>query len=257
MYNTTPPKRSELPSSAQLKRSTIIAALSALVILVVVILPSEYGVDATGMGRVLGLTKMGEIKTQLAEESAADAAATTASAPSAVNQPVAATSPELTSRVDEIERKLAEVMLKQQLRERVSSTRRPVESAPTAPAPTVTATPVILAPAPAPAPAVKSDQATVQLEPGQDIEIKLVMKAGKTATYRWTANGSVLNYDTHGDGGGRSISYVKGRGVPQDEGELTAAFDGNHGWFWRNRTNSPVTLSLQTRGEYESFNRVK
>ncbi|MES0871634.1 hypothetical protein [Pseudovibrio sp. SCP19] len=255
MYNTTPPKRSDLPSSAQLKRSTIIAALSALVILVVVILPSEYGVDATGMGRVLGLTEMGEIKTQLAEESAADAAATTASAPSAINQPVAATSPELTSRVDEIERKLAEVMLKQQLRERVSTTRHPAESAPTAPAPAVATAPVVQAPAPTPA--LKSDQATVQLEPGQGIEIKLVMKAGKTATYRWTANGSVLNYDTHGDGGGRSISYVKGRGVPQDEGELTAAFDGNHGWFWRNRTNSPVTLSLQTRGEYESFKRVK
>ena len=32
----------------------------------------------------------------------------------------------------------------------------------------------------------------------------------------------LLNYDTHGDGGGQSISYEKGRGVPGDEGELVA-----------------------------------
>ncbi|WP_057462098.1 hypothetical protein [Pseudovibrio sp. POLY-S9] len=252
MHNTTPPKRSELPSSAQLKRSTIIAALSALALLIVVILPSEYGVDATGMGRVLGLTEMGEIKTQLAEESATDAAA---SAPTAFTQPATTTSPELTNRVDEIERKLAEVMLKQQLRERVTATSRRVDTKTVAPAKTVAAVPA--AQPIAPTPAIKIDQTTIQLDPGQGVEVKLVMKAGKSAAFRWTANGGTLNFDTHGDGGGRSISYVKGRGVPQDEGQITAAFDGNHGWFWRNRTNSPVTLSLQTRGEYESFKRVK
>ncbi|WP_109314868.1 hypothetical protein [Pseudovibrio ascidiaceicola] len=255
MHNTTPPKRSELPSSAQLKRSTIIAALSALALLIIVILPSEYGVDATGMGRVLGLTKMGEIKTQLAEESATDAAATAAPASTTSTQPVAAVSPELNNRVDEIERKLAEVMLKQQLRERVTATSRQVEAKAVAPAKTVAAVPA--AQPVAPTPAIKSDQTTIQLDPGQGVEVKLVMKAGKSAAFRWTANGGTLNFDTHGDGGGRSISYVKGRGVPQDEGQITAAFDGNHGWFWRNRTNSPVTLSLQTRGEYESFKRVK
>ncbi|WP_241427577.1 HupE/UreJ family protein [Fertoeibacter niger] len=45
--------------------------------------------------------------------------------------------------------------------------------------------------------------------------------------------------DTHGDGSGNSISYEKGRAVPADAGELTAAFTGNHGWFWRNRGDAP------------------
>src|SRR3546814_17950651 len=39
-----------------------------------VVLPSEYGIDPTGIGRVIGLTEMGAIKMQLAEEAAADAA---------------------------------------------------------------------------------------------------------------------------------------------------------------------------------------
>ena len=29
---------------------------------------------------------------------------------------------------------------------------------------------------------------------------------------------------------------------------LEAAFDGKHGWFWRNRTDKPVTVTLHTEG---------
>ena len=72
MYNTDMPTRNELPSSAQLVRSTIIAAIVALVLLVTVVMPSEYALDPTGAGRLLGLTAMGEIKVQLVEEAAAD-----------------------------------------------------------------------------------------------------------------------------------------------------------------------------------------
>lgn len=74
MYNTDIPNREELPSTAKLVRSTIIAAIVALVLLVTVVMPAEYALDPTGAGRLLGLTEMGEIKEQLAEEAAADEA---------------------------------------------------------------------------------------------------------------------------------------------------------------------------------------
>lgn len=41
-------------------------------ILVTVVLPAEYGIDPTGVGRVLGLTEMGEIKRELLQEAARD-----------------------------------------------------------------------------------------------------------------------------------------------------------------------------------------
>lgn len=72
MFNANKPSLEDLPSSAQLFRSTIIAAVSAVAILVAVVLPAEYGIDPTGAGRVLGLTEMGEIKTQLSEEAEMD-----------------------------------------------------------------------------------------------------------------------------------------------------------------------------------------
>ena len=75
MYNSDSPIRAELPSSKQLFRSTVLALISAVVLLVAVVLPADYGIDPTGIGRILRLTEMGEIKKQLAAEAAADAAA--------------------------------------------------------------------------------------------------------------------------------------------------------------------------------------
>ncbi len=72
MYNAQKPNLDDLPSRAKLFRSTLIAAGAAAVILVTVVWPAEYGVDPTGVGGVLGLTEMGQIKTQLHEEAEAD-----------------------------------------------------------------------------------------------------------------------------------------------------------------------------------------
>ncbi len=72
MFNADKPSLDQLPTTTQLIRSTIIAGLSALTILLTVIRSAEYGIDPTGIGRGLGLTEMGEIKKQLAAEAEAD-----------------------------------------------------------------------------------------------------------------------------------------------------------------------------------------
>lgn len=74
MHNAPKPNIEDLPTKAQLRRSTIIATIGAIVIGVGVYLPAEYGTDPTGVGSILGLTEMGEIKQQLAAEAAADEA---------------------------------------------------------------------------------------------------------------------------------------------------------------------------------------
>ncbi|MFT0633629.1 transmembrane anchor protein, partial [Pseudomonas sihuiensis] len=81
MFNTKLPTQCELPTSRQLLRSTVIAVGVAAALLVTVVMPSEYAIDPTGVGRVLGLTQMGEMKEILAEEAAADAAVPPAAAP--------------------------------------------------------------------------------------------------------------------------------------------------------------------------------
>ena len=245
MYNTDLPRRVDLPSSARLLWSTFVAFVVAMLLLVTIIMPSEYAIDPTGIGRMLGLTQMGEIKTQLAEEAAADAHGGAAPAPSPIEA----------ERFDAIERQLNEIMTAvaalQAQGIAAPTTPAPVEQAATPSEPAVEENEVT----PASASAWR-DEIEITLAPGQGVEFKLVMAENAEAEFEWTANGSVLNFDTHGDGGGNSVSYEKGRGVAEQAGVLRAAFTGNHGWFWRNRTDAPVTLTLRTRGDYRELKRT-
>jgi hypothetical protein len=93
MFNTNVPTFNDLPTSAQLLRSTVLAMITAAVLLVTVVMPSEYAVDPTGVGRALGLTQMGEVKLQLAEEARADEAAAQSAAMTAAVIPSPTTAP--------------------------------------------------------------------------------------------------------------------------------------------------------------------
>ena len=213
MFNAERPDPSELPSTGRLLKSSGIAAIIASALLVTTVLPAEYGVDPTGVGSMLGLTEMGRIKMQLAEEAKADAAAENAGS-SAVAVPADVPSP-------------------------------PSVPAETSPSPAVQPVPS------APQAQAWADTTTVNLAPDASYEVKLVMEKDATARFEWFTNGPKVNYDTHGDGAGINYhGYGKGTNVDRQEGELTAAFTGSHGWFWRNRSGQPVTITLRTSGDY-------
>lgn len=212
MYNANKPDVSELPSTARLLKSTVIAAAVALALLVTIVLPAEYGVDPTRIGSVLGLTEMGRIKQQLAEEAAREDAVADIDAPTS-----AAAAP-------------ASVADK-----------------------TVPAAPIVTEQALAP---IWRDEITFTLAADAATEYKMMMAEGETAEFIWFTDGARVNYDTHGDRPGLNYhGYEKGS-VERLEGTLTAAFDGSHGWFWRNRSGAPLTVTLQTRGEYAEMKRV-
>ncbi len=212
MFNTPLPTVNELPSTRRLVRSTVIALVTAAGLLVTVVMPAEYAIDPTGVGRALGLTQMGEMKITLAQDALADAAP------------------------------------------------QPVQGAA---APQIVAVTAAAQPAPAPAaqpdPVLKTDEMTVTLKPGEGTEIKLEMLKDTTVSYEWAASGGPVNHDTHGEPyngeKGYFHSYSKAKQVKGDKGEFTALFDGTHGWFWRNRSNNDVTISLKTTGDYLSVKR--
>lgn len=196
MYNKNIPSDRELPSTRKLVKSTILAAATALVLLVTVVMPAEYGIDPTGAGNALGLKKMGEIKISLAQEAAAEEKSAS---------PVAV----------------------------VSASAEPAVN-------------------------IRTDEMQVTLVPNEGAEIKVTMAKGKKVEYSWSTDGGRANFDVHGDSKELSIKYHGyGKGSEQkSEGVLEAAFDGNHGWFWRNRTSGTITLVLKTTGEYTDIKRV-
>jgi len=48
------------PSVGKLIRATLFALILAAVVLVVAVLPAEYGIDPLGTGKLLGLTQLAE-----------------------------------------------------------------------------------------------------------------------------------------------------------------------------------------------------
>jgi hypothetical protein len=65
-----------------------------------------------------------------------------------------------------------------------------------------------------------------------------------------------VNHDTHGDGAGQSHRYKKELQVNGDKGDLTAVFTGKHGWFWRNRNATDVSVALRCSGVYQGLKRM-
>ncbi len=62
MFNSELPGQAELPGTAKLISSTLLALVAAVILLVTVVLPAEYGFDPTGIGNRLGLTAMAHVR---------------------------------------------------------------------------------------------------------------------------------------------------------------------------------------------------
>ena len=211
MYNSDLPTRAELPSPRQLVRSTLLALIAAIAILVTIVLPAEYGIDPTGIGRVLGLAEMGEIKVQLAEEAEADRQHHELDAGKAADQSMF---------IDQVIGFLFASAHADTEAERSEGTK-------------------------------SEDEFVVTLAPGEYFEVKLIMSKGAEASYSWQAEGALINCDMHGHGdAGESHTYNKVRGASDAAGTLKAEFNGNHGWFWRNRDKQDLTLTFQVEGDY-------
>ena len=219
-----------------LVKATLGAAIAASAILTFVWLPAEYGIDPTGVGQVLGLTEMGHIKEQLHAEADVDAAP----AKMAQNGLLDLSASDISLNLDEIQLQLAAIATAVGATSITPDTRVTTEKPTSASKPDTAVIPW-------------RNEVDYTLDPGEGIELKLAMDEGEIAEFEWTANGSILNHDTHGDGNGQNISYEKGRSVPEQTGQLIAAFNGNHGWFWRNRTDDPVVVTLRTRGAYKEM----
>jgi len=199
-HNIERPLPKDSPTTKQLLLSTLIALITACVILVTAVLPAEYGIDPTGLGETLGLQKMGEIKAQLEHEESQQT-------PTEISIP-----------------QPAETALKK------------------ATADTITIT---------------TDVVKVTLAPGEAAEVKVAMKKSASTSYSWSVDTGFVNFDNHGDNPEYKYhNYTKGKGVTSDQGKITAAFEGKHGWFWRNRSKEVVTITLNVSGEFSSINRI-
>lgn len=184
-------------SPKTLAKASAGAAVAAALVLTLFVLPAETGIDVTGLGGSIGLTRMA---------AAAEPAGTEVAVPAA---------PAGTPVKDSI-----------------------VKTA-----------------------ALRSDEMTVTLAPHSGTEVKAHMQAGDSLVFRWEAKGGPVKVDMHGErpnaADGEFTSYWKEKELGEAQGSFTAPFEGTHGWYWRNKGETPVTITVRTNGFYKDLFRPK
>ena len=158
--------------------ATVLATLLAAVILILAVLPAEYGIDPTGIGKSMGLTAL----SVQAEESA----------------------------------KPMVISCKEQM-------------------------------------AQWNDSVTIIVPANSGLEYKFHLVKGAALDFSWVTDGGKLYFDFHGEPKGDKTGYFKSfkeATSNQSSGSLSAPFEGSHGWYWENKTRAPVTVFLNTKGDY-------
>ena len=120
-------------------------------------------------------------------------------------------------------------------------------------------------PVPLPNPAVfqkqtgapRTETLTIPLAPGQETEIKTVLKEAQVILYSWKVDRGTIYVDFHGHdpeaGSDYWVQYEELQEGNASEGTLVAPFAGEHGWFYQNYNEFPVVITLNFTGYYDSF----
>lgn len=187
----------QVPPST-LAKATGGALLAAAAILVLFVMPAEYGIDPTGVGRLTGIVGIG------AGGEEAKPAPAEAPVEARVSEPVTPTKAAIIREGD-----------------------------------------------------MRRDEMTLTLAPHSGQEVKAHMQAGQSYVFQWSAKGGPVKADMHGEkvnaAEGEFTSYWEEKQMTGGKGSFTAPFDGTHGWYFRNKGETPVTVTVKTTGFYKDL----
>ena len=96
---------------------------------------------------------------------------------------------------------------------------------------------------------------TVTVPGGGAIEYKAILRSGAPLVYSWRADSPVY-YDFHAhdetNETGFFTRYSEGESA-SDAGGIIAAYAGQHGWYWDNTNEAPLTVTLTVAGFYDDL----
>lgn len=201
---------SVVPTRRSLVKATLLAMLVAAAILLLAVLPAEYGIDPTGVGSHLGLDALASTETQT------KVGAPTSPAPSGTALASAAvpTGPEL----DAVGQP-AQAVDASHVSKRTDALRSDEMA-------------VTLAPG-----------------KGAEIKAAMQSGAGFVFQWTASAPVAVDMHGERKDAKeGEYTSYWIERSLDHGSGSFTAPFEGSHGWYWLNRSDAPITVKVQVTG---------
>lgn len=200
-------QRVEPPSGKSIALASIIALLVAVVILVTIIWPAEYGRDPTGIGSLLGITSISSATrtVEIVDVIGGNETIREAEIP-AFNEPIPLPNPA----VFQPESRDAEILT-----------------------------------------------LDIELPLDGSTEIKALLDTNKVILYSWSTDGGLVYSDFHGHSpemGDGFVRYVEHQeGTTADSGSLVAPFSGEHGWYWLNLSEAPITITLTISGYFNDI----
>ena len=88
---------------------------------------------------------------------------------------------------------------------------------------------------------------------GRGVEYKFTMEQFQKLEYQWITDGALLYFDLHGEPEGDTTGYFESYAIAtlaEMKGSFTTPFAGVHGWYWKNSSESPITVQLIVKGDY-------
>jgi hypothetical protein len=103
----------------------------------------------------------------------------------------------------------------------------------------------------------RSETREIVLGPERETEIKTVLGEGQVLLFSWSTDRGTIYSDFHGHdplaGNQYWVRYSEHQEGSGDNGSLVAPFEGEHGWYWLNYNDFPVTITLTVTGYYDDI----
>ncbi len=100
----------------------------------------------------------------------------------------------------------------------------------------------------------QSDTIEVIVPAGRGVEFKFFMTQFNKMTYQWQTDGEPLYFDLHGEPKGDTTGYFESYAIAtlkEMAGSFTAPFAGSHGWYWKNKSDKAIAVTLIVKGDYK------
>ncbi len=102
---------------------------------------------------------------------------------------------------------------------------------------------------------LKTEILEIPLDLDATVEYKALMQQGDSLSFRWSTDGEAYyDFHAHDEAFGEEFftRYAEGEGS-SSAGSIVAAYDGQHGWFWLNISDTPITITLEVMGFYDEI----
>ena len=109
----------------------------------------------------------------------------------------------------------------------------------------------------------RSAKIEIAVKPKEEFEYKAVLAKGEPMLYAWSVQGGPVYYEFHGDPteGKWPKNFYRSYEIKQsssaEQGSFVAPFTGNHGWYFKNLSAEPATITLEVSGYYTKLGRVE